>query len=72
MTLWLPHIDLQRCLGSGDCISSCPTQALDLVDGRAAIVRPDACTYCGSCEWVCPQRAISLAYLIRKEIQTPK
>lgn len=72
MTLWLPQIDLQRCSGSGDCITNCPTQALGLVDGRAAIVRPDACTYCATCESVCPQGAISLSYLIRKETQTPK
>ena len=60
----LPIIDLERCTGCGRCIESCPTDALGSVDGKAALVAPDACTYCTACQDVCPENAITLPFLI--------
>lgn len=61
---WLPHIDLNRCTGCTDCITTCPTHALGQVNGQAALVYPQQCTYCTACEDVCPVGAIELPFLI--------
>ncbi len=57
-----PEIDPARCQGCGDCVPACPTGALVVVAGRAA-VRPGAvCAYCADCEAICPRGAIRCAY----------
>lgn len=62
--IWLPRIDARRCTGSGECIGRCPVHALALVDGRAVLVAPLACTYCTECEEVCPAGAITLPFVV--------
>ena len=42
MTEWFPRLDRDLCTGCGDCIAVCPTGALALVDGKAALVFPDS------------------------------
>jgi len=61
---WFPHIDRIRCTGCGDCIATCPVDALGAVQGKASLVHPDRCTYCNACEDICPVGAIELPYLI--------
>jgi thioredoxin reductase (NADPH) len=61
---WLPIIDHTRCEGCGDCVATCPADALALVDGRATLIHPAACTYCTACEDLCPNGAIALPFLI--------
>lgn len=48
------------CIGCGLCIGSCPSEALKLEGGRAA-VDPDRCILCGLCFESCPVGAISPA-----------
>ncbi len=60
----LPRIVLERCNGCGDCVETCPTGALELVEGLAALVRPEDCAYCGDCETLCPEGAIELPFEI--------
>lgn len=65
MTLqWMPQIDLTKCTGCGECITSCPTGALGWQAGKAALLHPELCTYCAVCEDVCPVAAIELPCLI--------
>ncbi|GAB4476142.1 MAG: 4Fe-4S binding protein [Anaerolineae bacterium] len=64
ITPWMPRIDRARCTGCGDCIALCPTGALGRVDGKAALIAPQACTYCTACEDACPVEAITLPFLI--------
>jgi Fe-S-cluster-containing hydrogenase component 2 len=44
----------------------CPVSALAQVDDKAALVDPQACTYCTLCENICPVDAIELPYLVVK------
>jgi MinD superfamily P-loop ATPase len=54
----LPTIETERCTGCGDCVESCHTGAVALVDGKAVLVMPWACDYCSLCEGICPEGAI--------------
>lgn len=60
----LPRIDLERCDGCSWCVRVCPTGALGLVEGKAALTQPDLCEYDGVCEQVCPNDALALPYRV--------
>lgn len=60
----IPIIDPRRCTGCGTCVGLCPTGAVELNGGRAAIVRPADCTFCPICEGYCPNQAIGRPFLI--------
>lgn len=62
--LWIPQIDVNLCTGCGDCITTCPTNALALVGRTAVLIDPAACDYYASCETICPVEAIALPYQI--------
>jgi ferredoxin len=63
-TIVLPVIDLRRCDGCGICVTSCPTQAVQLVADRARIVVPERCTFCEICESYCPRDAIGRPFRV--------
>lgn len=46
----------------GLCVRNCPTQALELVDGRI-MVNNAQCIGCGKCEYLCPARPFSAIYV---------
>ncbi len=64
MTWTLPVINLERCTGCGQCVQHCPTQAVELIERKAVIVRPSNCTYCDACEQACPTGAIGRPFII--------
>jgi len=47
------------CLGFGDCVSSCPFEAISINKG-IAYVNPEKCTGCGLCVSHCPKNLIEL------------
>jgi ferredoxin len=53
-------IDATKCDGCGDCVSSCPEGAIQLVDGKAKVVRESYCDGLGACLKECPRDAITL------------
>jgi ferredoxin len=60
----LPKIDLEQCTGCGLCVALCPTEAVVLIDGQAAITQPMQCTFCEVCESYCPVGAIGRPFIV--------
>ncbi len=52
-------VDTPKCIGCGACVTECPKEALDLVDGIIKL-DPDKCNECGSCIDACPSSVLSL------------
>ena len=50
-------LEFKRCRGCTTCIKSCPTEAIRVRRGKAAILN-DRCIDCGRCIRVCPHKAI--------------
>ena len=65
---FLPHFNLNRCSGCGQCCTVCPVEALSLTDalrgprhGRATVqFNKSICLGCGVCARVCPTKAVRL------------
>ena len=54
------HIDEDKCNGCGLCISSCAEGAIQLIDGKARLVKDEYCDGLGACLGECPQDAITV------------
>ena len=53
------HIDEEKCNGCGLCASACHEGAIDIVDGKAKLMRENFCDGFGDCLPGCPTGAIS-------------
>jgi len=52
-------IDIEKCIGCGECESACTFAAIEVKDDKA-VVDLDTCTMCGTCVDACPEEAITL------------
>ena len=52
-------VDIEKCVGCGECESACTFGAIEVLDGQA-VVDLDTCTMCGTCVDVCPEGALEL------------
>jgi Fe-S-cluster-containing hydrogenase component 2 len=52
------QVDLEKCTGCGQCLNTCPVEAISMVAGKAAI-EVDTCLSCDACVYACPEGAIS-------------
>ena len=53
------HIDEEKCNGCGLCVEACHEGAIDIVDGKAKLVRENFCDGFGDCLPNCPTGAIT-------------
>ena len=54
------RIDEELCNGCGVCVTPCAEGAIQLVDGKARVVREELCDGAGFCLGVCPTGALSI------------
>jgi electron transport complex protein RnfB len=52
-----PAVDGEACAGCGDCVPTCPENAIEMRDDKA-FIRADRCTNCRACIPACPVGAI--------------
>ena len=53
------HIDEEKCNGCGICADACHEGAIDIIDGKAKLVRENFCDGFGDCLPGCPTGAIT-------------
>jgi len=54
------HIDEEKCNGCGLCASACHEGAIEMIDGKAKLVRENFCDGFGDCLPNCPTGAITI------------
>lgn len=54
------QIDEEKCNGCGLCVPSCAEGAIQIIDGKAKLVKDQYCDGLGACLGECPQDAISI------------
>lgn len=50
-------VNVEKCVGCGDCAEECPVDVITIENEKAHINNED-CIECGTCESVCPENAI--------------
>ncbi len=53
-------IDEELCTGCGECVLPCAEGAIQIIDGKARVVREELCDGAGFCIGVCPEGALSI------------
>ena len=53
------HIDEEKCTGCGLCADACHEGAIEMVNGKAKLVRENFCDGFGDCQPACPAGAIT-------------
>lgn len=54
------QIDEGKCNGCGLCVSSCEENAIQILDGKARLVKDQYCDGLGACLGECPQGALTI------------
>ncbi len=54
------EIDEERCDGCGQCVIACAEGAMEIVDGKAKLVKDTYCDGLGACIGECPQGALHI------------
>lgn len=51
-------LDVQKCIGCGNCELVCPHRVFKIIDAKAQIIDHNGCIECGACTTNCPVDAI--------------
>lgn len=51
-------VDVEKCVGCGQCVKDCFPKDIEIIDGKAKI-NNETCIKCGHCIAVCPKNAVS-------------
>lgn len=54
------RIDEEKCNGCGLCVIPCAEGAIEIIDGKAKIMREELCDGAGFCLGVCPTGALTV------------
>ena len=57
---WTVAVDVDKCVGCGECVDVCPVEVYELQDGKAVAVHEEECLGCESCVEVCEADAITI------------
>ena len=60
VTRKIVEIDEEKCTGCGLCIPACPEGAIQIIDGKARLIRDLYCDGLGACLGECPEDAITI------------
>ncbi|BCV23818.1 ATP-binding protein [Gelria sp. Kuro-4] len=52
------RIDQEKCTGCGLCVTPCAEGAIQIVNGKARLIREELCDGAGFCLPICPQGAL--------------
>ena len=58
---WIVEIDKDKCAGDEECVDACPSQVIEMVDGKADPVNIEECLGCETCVETCPEGAITVS-----------
>ena len=51
-------VDYEKCTGSGECVTACPVDIYEVVNGKAVAKNVEECVECCACVSACPNNAI--------------
>ncbi len=54
------EINLENCIGCGECVDICPEDVYELEEQKCVIVNEEECVGCESCIAVCEEDAITI------------
>ncbi len=54
------EIDENRCTGCGQCVLACAEGAIEIVDGKAKVIKESFCDGLGACIGECPEGALKI------------
>jgi len=54
------EIDEEKCTGCGECIPNCAEGALQIIEGKAKLIRDNLCDGLGACLGHCPEGALKI------------
>ena len=60
VTRSIVHIDEELCTGCGLCVTPCAEGAIEIIDGKARVMKEELCDGAGFCLAVCPEGALTV------------